>query len=229
MKKFITVFLLIAMTLTLTVTLAIPALAVKGDWSVFADKETYFANSETVRSIPGYEYTKEGLHMIPADWSTTAPYGIFQTTDKQDLRDGVYMKVRVDDFTYGASDKWVSFQIGKLTVDEFNSENDSKFYGNDMIVRLLSKEENGEHVFDRINRIEWWQRDDSGSRSEKGTRTDGANIAVELDNGCPVFVFELLYDETNGYSVRISTERHPRAPTTKLLLLISNPMTTKLT
>lgn len=204
MKKIISVSIIATMILSMFVYMALPVSAVEGEWSVYADKETYFEFSNTVRSIPGYEYNGDGLHMIPANWSTTAPYGIFQTSYTQDLRSGVYMEVRVDDFTYGASDKWISFQVGKLRVDEFNSAEDSKFYGNDMIVRLKAKEENGESVFDRIDRIEWWQRDDTGSRSEKGTRTDGQTLYVGRDRGCPVFVFELFYDRNSGYSVRIN-------------------------
>ena len=111
MKKLLSVFLTAAMLLTLVVALAAPASAVDGAWWVYCSKGYYREDFEGDEpSIVGYEYTAEGLRVIPADWRDHKPAAGLQTKDKVDLKDGVYMLIRIDEFTF-ANDKWFNMNI----------------------------------------------------------------------------------------------------------------------
>ena len=113
MKKILSALLVAAMLVTTLVVATVSVSAVDGDWSVYAIKSQYLDDYAGYMSdIPGYKYTDEGLKMIPAPWKDSNPYATFQTTDKVNLlNDGVYLKVRVDQFTYTASDTWFGFSL----------------------------------------------------------------------------------------------------------------------
>ena len=92
MKKYLAVILALAMMISLFVvsTVSVNALG-EGEWNVFARRGAYEDKDEEERiSIPGYEYTDDGLHMIPPKFSDTdRAWGIIQTKDQVDLRQGV--------------------------------------------------------------------------------------------------------------------------------------------
>ncbi len=112
MKKILSTLLVAAMLLSLVIVAATPAAsAIDGDWNVFPSQHELGDDYDGVlTSVAGYEYTDDGLHIIPADWSTTAPYVVIQRKDMVDLKEGVYMEVRIDNFTY-AGDKWFNFAL----------------------------------------------------------------------------------------------------------------------
>lgn len=111
MKKLLSVFLTAAMLLTLCAALVIPASAVDGDWWVYCNKRYYDEDYDGEDPcIVGYEYTAEGLRVIPADWRDHKPSAGFQTKEKVNLKDGVYMLIRIDEFTF-ANDKWFDINI----------------------------------------------------------------------------------------------------------------------
>ncbi len=111
MKKILSVLLTAAMLLSLVIVASVPAAAVDGEWAVYASSQQRDpAFDDDKKSVPGYEYTDDGFTTIPGDWSTSSPFGVIQTKEKVDLKDGVYMEIRVDDFTY-AGDKWYNINI----------------------------------------------------------------------------------------------------------------------
>ena len=114
MKKVLSILLAAAMLITAFVVVAVPVSATDGEWSVYTIKSQYLDSqkgTDMLRDIPGYEYTDEGLKLIPGEWVDSAPYATLQTTDKYDFTTGVYLQVRIDDFSYDAGDSWFGFSI----------------------------------------------------------------------------------------------------------------------
>ena len=111
MKKILATILAFTMIASLAVVFCVPAAAIDGEWIVYskADHEMEGFEGDPM-SIPGYEYTDEGLHVIPADWTDFKPGAGVQRKEKSDITEGVYMQVRVDEFTYDA-DGWFNFNI----------------------------------------------------------------------------------------------------------------------
>jgi hypothetical protein len=111
-KKALSALIACAMLLSIMIVGTIPTAAVDGMWDALGTAVEYDEDfSGTPRSRPGYEYTEDGLHMIPAKWEGhQTPYGTLQTKDTVDLKDGVYMLVRVDNFTY-EGEKWFNFSL----------------------------------------------------------------------------------------------------------------------
>ncbi len=111
-QKLLATIIIASLLLTTAIAFALPAAAVDGMWNVLGTATEYDEDFDGVPvSRPGYEYTKDGLHMIPAKWEGhQTPFGTFQTKNKVNLKDGVYMLVRIDNFTY-AGEKWFNFSI----------------------------------------------------------------------------------------------------------------------
>lgn len=197
MKKLLSVLLASAMILSLVFVCMITASAsVEGDWDVYANKGTYRAeNEQDKKPVPGYEYTEDGLHMIPADWSDTSPWGIFQTKEQVDLRQGVYMEVRIDNFTYDG-DKWFGFNIWEEKIDEFPHETDKSSIGLEALVRINGNKE--------ITSIP------VNSHVEYGTATattymNTAGVKNNFDSeGRPIITFQITWSEAEGYNVIIN-------------------------
>ncbi len=120
MKKLIAFVVAAMMVLSMIPAMAFTASAagVEGDWAVMRNPNDYdvdIAAGETYTPAPGYEYTDEGFTTIPADYSGMTPYFHIQTRDAQNIRDGVYLEFRVDDYSYGGAegtkDHWISFNL----------------------------------------------------------------------------------------------------------------------
>ncbi|MBQ8408544.1 MAG: hypothetical protein IJY39_06720 [Clostridia bacterium] len=101
MKKIFSTILVAALMLSMLSALAIvPTSAIDGDWIVYSKADHYMDDYEgDIMSIPGYEYTDDGLKVIPADWRDFTPGAGVQTKEKVDIKEGVYMEVRVDEFS----------------------------------------------------------------------------------------------------------------------------------
>ena len=112
MKRILSTLLVAAMLLSLVIVASVNVAAVDGQWTVYAPASQYAEDFEgDPKSVPGYEYTDDGFHMIHGNWSSTSPWGLIQTKDPVDLKDGVFVTFRVDDYSYDASDKWFNVNI----------------------------------------------------------------------------------------------------------------------
>ena len=125
MKKLLSLLLAVAMLVSALVIVAIPASAVEGDWMVYSRKEQYrddYEDDEYV-SVMGYEYTNEGFHTTsPTFYEGQSPRGGLQTRTTYDIKDGVYMLIRVDEFSYDAPDKWINLNIWSEPMVELASK-----------------------------------------------------------------------------------------------------------
>ncbi len=121
MKKALSLIMIMLFMISTLPIMALQSSAaeVEGDWTTYRASDGYNPPPEgedpSYTPAPGYEYTDDGFHMISPDYTNCPTYGTAQTKDPVDLDDGVYMEVRVDNFTYGGedgkADNWVSFSI----------------------------------------------------------------------------------------------------------------------
>ncbi len=192
MKKFLSMMLALAMIISCVTVFSLTANAADGDWDVYASRGDYQDKySPDNRSVPGYEYTDEGLHMIPADYTDFTPNAMFQTKDLIDIRQGVYLKVRIDNFTHGG-DEWFGFFVQTYKNDWFI---DDETYGNLGLGALVRPNPNTKKI-DRIQSNYSVNHDEDS----KSTSTPGIYTTSEFDEqGRIILTYEITYSEEEGY------------------------------
>ena len=139
LKKSIALTVALTMLLSFAAFFTLPVAAVDGNFdthgSAVEEDGDYYGDKN---SVAGYQYTHEGLHIMTADWSTGAPYSHVSTKDTVDLKEGVYMQVRVDDFNYAAADKWFNFNLWSEPAIDVGSGDPSYGYGVQTLIRPSS-------------------------------------------------------------------------------------------
>ena len=106
MKKLLVMLVILSMIVSMAV--IVPSAAdIEGDWTTYRNPLDYFEPdpetgevTESYRPAAGYEYTSEGLTIKPADYTGTNPFMKVETKDKHNLKDGLYLKFRIDSFSY---------------------------------------------------------------------------------------------------------------------------------
>ncbi len=95
-----------------------------GDWSTYRTPGDY-KEGAVYKPAPGFEYTSEGFKTTAEKdlYKNTSPWFTVQTSAPQDISQGFYMQVRVDEFSYDGTlangeptgntpqDEWISFSI----------------------------------------------------------------------------------------------------------------------
>ncbi|MBO5110482.1 MAG: hypothetical protein J6D21_07180 [Clostridia bacterium] len=131
MKKLIVLLIIISLLMSMAI-VAPTAADIEGDWMTYRESNDYReidpdTGEETAyRPAPGYHYTDEGFSTIPADYTGTWPYFNVQTKDKHNLKDGLYLKFRVDEYSYEGPDKnadaWIALSF--MTTVNLSPEQD---------------------------------------------------------------------------------------------------------
>jgi len=114
MKKLICLLLVLAMMISLIIVATIPTAAIDGDWVVVAQADQEFGEipEDEYKSVAGYEYCMEGFRLISANWAGQTPWARFVSRNKVDLKEGVYMEIRIDEFNYDAGlDSWFNVML----------------------------------------------------------------------------------------------------------------------
>ena len=202
MKKILSMVLVAAMLLSVVfVVAAVPAAAVDGNWNTYGlASESGEGYTGEKKSVPGYQYTTDGFHMLSADWSTSTPFSQLSTKTKVDLKDGVYMQVRVDEFSYDAPDKWFNLFIWSTPhIDE-----GAPGFGTGVQTLVRPGTSNDPAVPGACGSISWYTNEwtNSGSSTiaeENRTVVDGKNILTLV----------VTYDPANGYMVTINGSEAP--------------------
>ena len=194
MKKFLSLALVLTMILALIAAMNVSVLAAfgEGEWDVYTKRGQYKdPDNPDKKPIPGYEYTTDGLHMIPADWSESTPWGIFQTKEQVDLRQGVYMEVRIDNFTY-SGDKWFAFNIWEEKIDEFPYEDDKQALGFEALMRPDAEK--------KVSGIQFNSHTEAGMSTDTSSTGSGRLENKFDENGCPILTLQISWDEGTGYA-----------------------------
>ena len=213
MKKFLSLLLAAAMLIAIAVTAVVVVSAVDGDWSVYTVKSQYLDGyADFMHDVPGYEYTDEGLKMIPAAWRDSTPYATFQTTEPVYIKEGVYLKVRVDEFSYDAGDKFFAFSIWDQENVELGKQGEEYGYGVETLIRHRGTTGNDALNYDASNPTTWpgakttmeWYKDlEEGQRETcKNTSEYDSWYNYEFDeNGCPILTLRIEWDDANEMCV----------------------------
>ena len=200
MKKILSALLVVAMIASMCAVFALPAAA--NDDGLFdthgkASHEVPGYDGD-VNSIPGYAYTNDGFTMTTADWTTGTPFSHVSTREKVDLKNGVYMQVRVDDFNYDAGDKWFNFNIwSQDSIDE--GSGDTKFgTGVQTLIRPSAA--------GVVGQISWYTKAFTGA----GTSSIADADKVKDAEGRNIFTLVVTYDPQNkSYNVTINGSKAP--------------------
>ncbi len=228
MKKILSVLLAAAMLVTTLCVIALPtSAAVEGEWTIYTSKSQYQDGwAGLKRDTAGYHYEDGvGLVMDPAPWADSNPYATFQTKAEWDFSLGMYLQVRVDKFTYTASDAWFGFSVWDDENVELGQVSDYYGHGVETLIRFAQQGENaGYDANDNktwpgaMKSLEWY--DDTGdSRGERVMSTDKekAGWNHDFENGCPIITIEIKYnDGTQEYEVYINNVKAPQHYNTAL-------------
>ncbi len=211
MKKLISLAIALTMLLSALAVLAIPASAAgEGDWAVIYPGNEMGADfSGDHSSIAGYEYTKEGFKTIPTSaWETKAPELSIQLKNKVDLKKGVYMEVRVDEFSY-SGDKWFNIHLW----DSVGIMPGQKGYGEG--VQTLIRPDNSPDANDitkpgAVTTVDWYYSEFTRGNSKAVSMKDAQNKTE--DDGRPILVLTVTWDDTGKtFAVNINGADAPKA------------------
>ena len=163
-------------------------------WTTYRSAAGYDRDDGLYTPAPGYEYTAEGFHMITADYSETTPYGTIQTKVPMNVKDGIYLEIRVDDYSYGGEQGWADHWICFHVWDSQNlSPGNTMDYGQGWL-GLARTTGNGE-----TGTLQSFQ-----SAYAKFNHLGDRKITPLLDeNGKEIYTFEVRYTSYGGYTILI--------------------------
>lgn len=215
MKKILSTLLVAAMLLSLVIVASVPAAAADGMWLVYATASDYVLPDSERSSVPGYEYTDDGVRVIPADWDGQVPFATVQTRDAWNIQDGIYMQVRIDEFSYEADDKWFNFNIWSQPMMEPGVDDVATYgYGVQTLFRpSVDDAEAGTYKLVFSGRSGYTYYKDGFTRIEYTSEEKAANADISIEakqdeNGCITLEFSLTYDGEN-YTLLCNGEPAP--------------------
>ena len=211
MKKILSAILALTMIVSLAAVFAVPAAAYEegeGMWTVLASEDQYaWDYGDDKKSVPGYRYTVEGFQTFGGEWKNDSPYQHVQTKQAIDIRNGVYMEVRVDEFDYSAMDKWFNFNI--WSDENFVPCSGDAKWGEGVQTFLRPGSANAETGEPgKVSAVAWYTNQftavGNNSIYEENRTT------VEKDGNIHLtFNLEITWDYSYGYSVFINGTQAP--------------------
>ncbi len=175
-------------------------------WSVWRDADDYAVEEgEPCRPAAGYEYTSEGFKVIsPVFGEYTAKTNV-STSRPVDLKEGFYMEIRVDDFSYagnsGTEDEWIAFSIADRPVTSPASSNSNHW------CCLLRGAGNGKfHRGDAIGSFKNTAKVDTtpGSFLPLGSfDAEAYKNGVVVKDGIEYYTFEVSYNGSE-YTIKVN-------------------------
>jgi len=185
MKKFISMVLAVAMIVSLLIVATVPTAAVDGDWVAVGRADQYdgSASKSDYESVAGYYYDDEGFHLTAANWAGQTPWARFVSKNKIDLKDGVYMEIRIDEFNFANGlDSWFTF----IFWDNIHMTPGEKGHGNGVY----------NHIRPTGNNINFWYAGDCDQQSQ--TNQIPKKTVAYGDEQRTVFVAEVSWNEENS-------------------------------
>ena len=184
MKRFISILTAFALLISLAVVAALPAsAAIEGDWIAVGRANQYDGSipESEYTSVAGYEYDGEGFHLTAANWAGQTPWARFVSRNTVDLKDGVYMEIRIDEFNYSPTlDSWFTF------------------YFWDQMHMTPGTRGNGEGVYNHIRptgqNINYWYTGDCSQLNQ----TNRITQMTCGDDESTLFILELSWNEKNS-------------------------------
>jgi hypothetical protein len=135
MKKLIALVIAAVMILSMIPVMAVSTSAAgEGMWTTYRSAGNYPAiddepdpdGEETIYPPEsGYEYTADGFSIVQPNWSGVGPFVTVSTTEEVNLKDGLYLEFRVDDYSYGGevgADHWICLTLNTGKVEDGATE-----------------------------------------------------------------------------------------------------------
>ena len=226
-KRIIALLLCAVMLLTMIPVMAIStAAATDGIWTTYRfageypdpDEEEDPNEEPTIyKPEAGYEYTSEGFSVIGADYKNTTPSLTVITKEKQDIKDGIYLQFRIDDYSYDGgtgADQWICLS---LTTGEKVAPG-STSYGGGWLTLVRGAGDGNCTMLPHLTDPK--TEDFGGSFMPQG---GGVQAPAELDSeGREIHTFEITWNGSE-YDIKLNGVSHPAmAQTTALLEKLSS-------
>ncbi len=197
MKKFLSLALAAIMLLSSMVVLAVPAAAAgEGDWAVIPPAQELQPDFEDdPASLAGYKYTNDGFTTVPTEaWANVTPNVSIQRKEMVDLKQGVYIEIRIDKFTY-LGDKWFNFHIWdkKGIAPGYGEEK----YGSGIQTLIRpsdSPDEKDKTVPGTVKNVTWWYKNFQSA----GTSSAKAEQNLTTESGQPILAMTVSWDAANN-------------------------------
>ncbi len=173
------------------------------------NREADEKGAELYRPKAGYEYTADGFQAGGADFTGTNPFLNIETNKAVNIKDGLYMEVRIDEFSYRGysnADEWISFNIW-TTTDRALSKGPSTGYGEGYLNLLRSGGNGGAAGVEN-----YYMSDETGFTMQAAGPIIEGKVG---EDGKEVWTFQIIWDEDNGYytflvnGVIISEDNNP--------------------
>ena len=199
MKKILSVFLALTMVLSLAVMFATNVAAAASDenmWTVLTHGNEYLWDYEGERtSVPGYYYDEEGFHTYGGEWKANTPYQHVQTNQKVNLKDGVYMEVRVDEFDYNSQDKWFNFNIWDSVGFEPGNLDERLGEGVQTLLRPSTSYDNDQPGY--VNSVQWDIKQFTSGGANSYIREENRTYVEKDGRKLLTFALTITWDEAS--------------------------------
>ncbi len=200
MKRLIAFAVAAMMVLSLipVMTISGSAADIEGDWLTMRKPGDYeLEEGETYKPAPGYEYTSEGFTTIPASYKNMSPYFNIQTREAQNLKEGIYLEFRVDEFSYGGdtgADHWISINLS----DTPNINPGGTDHNNNWL-SLVRGEGDGNASLQSFITV---KEDEEGLNGQFLHQGDVTTTVPVDDEGREIYTFEVIWDGS-AYDIKI--------------------------
>ena len=146
----------------------------------------------------GYEYTSDGFTVIQPDWTDCIPFVTVSTKEAQSIKNGIYLKFRVDDYSYDGgyhADQWIGLSLNTGYENTGMLQPGSVEYGGGWLTLLRG---NGNGLTTGILHLTDPMTEDFGGSF---TGVGVSSIPVEVDDqGREIYTLEITW---NGYEYEI--------------------------
>lgn len=168
------------------------------------------------RPEAGYKYTAEGFTVVPANYVNSTPQLSVMSKEAQPVKEGIYLKFRVDDYAYDGglgADQWIALT---LTTEEKVWPGSLDFGGGWMTL-IRGK---GDGICSMIPHLTDPNTEESlGSLTSVGT---GGNTAPRDNQGREIYTLEVTWDGS-AYEMKLNGTPIPGSAETTALLEKLNP------
>ena len=230
-KRIIALLIAAIMVLSLIPVMAIStSAATEGDWITYQGADAYPDPNEedpdpdaVYPPEAGYEYTADGFTVIQPNWTGITPFMTVSTKQTVNLKDGVYLEFRVDDYSYGWNaegtnvDHWISVSLNTGTTEADGSVNgkvrppETRFGGGwNTLLRS-----NGTGTGPSVPCFTTPDTEDAtGTFLPYGQQSVTATLD---DEDREIYVIEVTWDDVTGYSIKVNGVEHCDAATSTKL------------
>ncbi len=166
---------------------------------------------ETVIYKPnaGYTYTEEGFSVIAPDFTDITPAVSFQSKEKINLKDGVYLRFRIDEYSYGGTtnaDHW----IAPVITTEQKAAPGNVNYGGGWLTLIRG---NGDGNFSSLVHMT-----DPARKTFQHIGTRNGTVPMD-DEGREIYTLSITWDTyLETYKIMLNGVEQPGATQTTALL-----------